>query len=460
MQAQFGIEPDEAVLHKTPFSFDVSVWELFWPLLNGARLVVARPGGHQDPAYLAELIAEEHVTTVHFVPAMLDVFTDAADPALCGILTRVICSGEALSQGQQDRFAKRFGCPLFNLYGPTETSVDSTWWACTPGAAETPPIGRPIANTRAFVLDRWLRPVPAAVTGELYIAGAGLARGYLNRPGLTAERFVACPDSTTGERMYRTGDLARWRPDGVLEFAGRADDQVKIRGNRIEPGEIETVLSAHPGVAQAVVVARDERLVAYIVPRQADTTEAEHGQVEAWRTIYDDLYGGADGDQPEDDFAGWIDSTSGTGLPREQLLDWQRRTAARILALRPRYVAELGAGDGLILRLVAGSCDSYWATDISAAGLARLQASVAGDRAMSGKLRFVETEAAAEVMDPGCSASGGGLRCVRSPEIRVLLGAVLHKVRMLLMVLAEVSAASWPLLSGCCGSVPVSAVTA
>jgi amino acid adenylation domain-containing protein len=399
MQARFGLEPDEAVLHKTPFSFDVSVWELFWPLLNGARLVMARPGGHQDPGYLAELIAEQHVTTVHFVPAMLDVFTDAADPALCATLTRVICSGEALSQGQQDRFASRFGCPLFNLYGPTETSVDSTWWACTPGVAGAPPIGRPIANTQVLVLDRRLRPVPAGVTGELYIAGAGLARGYLNRPGFTAERFVAHPGGTTGERMYRTGDLARWRPDGVLEFAGRADDQVKIRGNRVEPGEIETVLSAHPGVAQAVVVARDERLVAYIVPHQASITDAEHGQVEAWRAIYDDLYGGADGGQPEDaqpedTFAGWIDSSSGTRLPREQMLDWQRRTAARILALRPRHVAELGAGDGLILRLVAGSCDSYWATDISAAGLARLQASVAGDQAMSGKLRFVETEAA------------------------------------------------------------------
>jgi amino acid adenylation domain-containing protein len=393
MQARFGLEPAEAVLHKTPFSFDVSVWELFWPLLNGARLVVARPGGHQDPGYLAQLIAEQRVTTVHFVPAMLDVFTDAADPALCVTLTRVFCSGETLSQGQQDRFAKRFGCPLFNLYGPTETSVDSTWWACTPGANGMPPIGRPIANTRVFVLDRWLRPVPADVTGELYIAGAGLARGYLNRPGLTADRFVACPSSTTGERMYRTGDLARWRRDGVLEFAGRADDQVKIRGNRIEPGEIETVLSAHPGVAQAVVVARDERLVAYVVPRQGGATEAEYDQVEAWRTIYDNLYGGADGDQPEDDFVGWIDSTSGIGLPREQMLDWQRRTAARVLALRPRHVAELGAGDGLILRLAAGSCDSYWATDISAAGLARLRASVAGDRAMSGKLRFVETEA-------------------------------------------------------------------
>ena len=270
MQSEYGLDGTDGVLQKTPVSFDVSVWELFWPLLAGARLVLARPGGQGDPGYLSALIAAAGVTTAHFVPAMLEVFTGAADPRECASLRRVICSGEALSGAAVQRFTGRFAAGLHNLYGPTETSVDSTAWACVAGAG-TPPIGRPIANTRVFVLDRWLDPVPAGVAGELYLAGAGLARGYLGRPGLTGERFVACPFGTGGERMYRTGDLARWTPGGVLEFAGRADDQVKVRGFRVEPGEVEAVLAGCPLVGQAVVAVRedtagDKRLVGYVVP--------------------------------------------------------------------------------------------------------------------------------------------------------------------------------------------------
>jgi amino acid adenylation domain-containing protein len=284
MQDEFGLSGTDSVLQKTPFSFDVSVWEFFWPLLRGARLVVAKPGGHQDPAYLAELIAAEKITTIHFVPAMLDAFMDAVDPLACASLTRVICSGEALTRRQQDRFMTEFGRPLFNLYGPTETCVDSTAWACAAGDEGPVPIGRPIANTQVFVLDGSLRPVPAGVEGELYIAGTGLARGYLGQAGLTAERFVACPFEGQGERMYRTGDLVRWRADGVLEFIGRADGQVKVRGFRVELGEVEAVLAGHPRVAQAIVVVRedrhgDKRLAAYVLPRQrakADTKAGAH----------------------------------------------------------------------------------------------------------------------------------------------------------------------------------------
>ena len=181
MQAEYGLDGADAVLHKTPTSFDVSVWELFWPLLAGARLVLARPGGQGDPGYLSALIAAAGVTTAHFVPSMLEVFTDAADPKECVSLRRVICSGEALPGAAAQRFTGRFAAGLHNLYGPTETSVDSTAWACAADAG-TLPIGRPIANTRVFVLDRWLCPVPAGVTGELYIAGAGLARGYQHQP--------------------------------------------------------------------------------------------------------------------------------------------------------------------------------------------------------------------------------------------------------------------------------------
>ena len=287
MQGVFGLGGRDVVLQKTPFTFDVSVWEFFWPLLAGARLVLARPGGHRDPGYLAGLIAARGVTTVHFVPSMLAAFMDVADPGLCAGLARVICSGEALTGGLRDRWAARFGRPLFNLYGPTETSVDSTAWQCAADPGGPVLIGRPIANTRVFVLDGWLGPVPVGVAGELYIAGAGLARGYAGRAALTGERFTACPFGSGGERMYRTGDLVRWTPEGQLVFAGRADDQVKVRGFRIEPGEVETVLAGHPGVGQAVVIVRedaaeDKRLVAYVVPGgDGDAADAAGGGLAA-----------------------------------------------------------------------------------------------------------------------------------------------------------------------------------
>ncbi|WP_284454878.1 amino acid adenylation domain-containing protein [Actinomadura madurae] len=272
MQDRYRLGAHDRVLQKTPASFDVSVWELFWPLQVGATMVLARPQGHTDPAYLAGLIRSEQVTTVHFVPSMLA--AAVAEPAMrdCVSLRRVICSGEALPLELVHRFRDVFDAELHNLYGPTEASIDVCGVEITPQTAETSvPIGRPIWNTRLFVLDAGLSPVPVGVVGELYIAGAGLARGYLGRPGLTAERFVACPFGAPGERMYRTGDLVRWRSDGHLEFVGRVDDQVKIRGFRIEPGEIEAVLARQPGVAQAVVVAREDRpgdwrLVGYVVP--------------------------------------------------------------------------------------------------------------------------------------------------------------------------------------------------
>ncbi|WP_261340688.1 non-ribosomal peptide synthase/polyketide synthase [Amycolatopsis orientalis] len=257
MQDEYGLTADDRVLQKTPSSFDVSVWEFFWPLITGATLVVAKPEGHKDPVYLAELIRTAGITTVHFVPSMLTLFLETAG---CAGLRRVICSGEALPS----ELAARVDVPLYNLYGPTEAAVDVTAWRA--GAETTPsvPIGRPVWNTRTYVLDARLNPVPPGVPGELYLAGVQLARGYLGRAGLTAERFVANPFDA-GERMYRTGDLARWSADGVLEFLGRVDDQVKIRGFRVELGEVEAALTASGSVTRAVVVAREDRLVAYVV---------------------------------------------------------------------------------------------------------------------------------------------------------------------------------------------------
>lgn len=265
MQEEYGLTAADRVLQKTPFTFDVSVWEFFWPLLTGATLVVARPEGHKDPAYLIETINRERVTVVHFVPSMLRVFLDTPDAASCVSLTRVICSGEALTPGLARHFLRLLPAELHNLYGPTEASVDVSAWPVPRDAPlDVVPIGRPIANTTLHVLDGDLRPLPIGVPGELHIGGVQLARGYLGRPDLTRERFVRDPAS--GRRLYRTGDLARYLPDGSLEYLGRRDGQVKLRGFRIELGEIETVLTAHPAVRAAAVALRNDRLVAYVVP--------------------------------------------------------------------------------------------------------------------------------------------------------------------------------------------------
>ncbi len=271
LQHDHRLTTSDRVLQKTPFGFDVSVWEFFWPLMEGATLVLARPGGHHDPAYLAEVIRRQRITVTHFIPSMLQAFLREPAAASCGGLRVVFSGGEALTAELRDAFRRVLDVPLYNQYGPTEASVDVTSWSC---AAEsdgaTVPIGRPVWNTSAYLLDAGLRPVPVGVAGELYLAGVQLARGYQGRPGLTAERFVADPFGPVGTRMYRTGDLARWRADGNLEYVGRADEQVKLRGYRIELGEVEAALAGCPGVAHAVVVLRedtagDPRLVGYAV---------------------------------------------------------------------------------------------------------------------------------------------------------------------------------------------------
>ncbi|MFI7131019.1 amino acid adenylation domain-containing protein, partial [Nonomuraea sp. NPDC050153] len=282
MQQRLRLPQGTRVLQKTSFGFDVSVWEFFWPLLWGGVLVLARPGGQRDAAYLAELIRRENVRVAHFVPSMLEVFL--AEPAASGCtgLQWVACSGEALPLHATRRFFEVLdGVRLENYYGPTEASIEVTAWECPPNwAGSSVPIGRPVANTRAYVLDEFLRPVPPGVVGELHIAGVQVTRGYTGRPGLTAERFVACPFGPGGERMYRTGDRVSWSADGELLFAGRADDQVKIRGFRVEPSEISLVLAACPEVGQVAVVAREDvpgdvRLVAYVVPSDGGTAPGE-----------------------------------------------------------------------------------------------------------------------------------------------------------------------------------------
>ncbi|HEF4732952.1 non-ribosomal peptide synthetase [Burkholderia multivorans] len=270
MQHAYGLTHDDVVLHKTPFGFDVSVWEFVWPLAAGAKLAIAAPGDHRDPARLCAAIAAHRVTVLHFVPSMLAAFAayldDFSAAAQCASVRLIVASGEALAPELVARMARLLpSATLVNLYGPTEAAIDVSHWTCgaDDARAAAVPIGHPIANLRLHVLDAAWQPVPPGATGELYLSGAGLARGYLGRPALTAERFVPDP-FVPGERMYRTGDLARRRADGALDYLGRVDTQVKLRGQRIEPGEIEALLRAAPGVHDAVVIVRDEQLIGYV----------------------------------------------------------------------------------------------------------------------------------------------------------------------------------------------------
>ncbi|WP_237380067.1 non-ribosomal peptide synthetase [Cupriavidus sp. SW-Y-13] len=273
------LDGTDTVLQKTPYSFDISFWEFFWPLTAGATLALAGPGEHRDPARLVALIDLHRVTTIHFVPSMLQAFMAHGATAACQRIRRIVCSGEALPADLQARVLQAFPqATLLNLYGPTEAAIEVTYWDCHDDGALTVPIGKPVGNTQAWVLDAALRPVPQGVAGELHLGGLSLARGYWNRPGLTAERFVADPLDDSGGRLYRTGDLVRWRADGQIEYLGRIDHQVKIRGFRIELGEVEAALLALPTVREAVVVAQDtgagHRLVAYVQADASDTGDA------------------------------------------------------------------------------------------------------------------------------------------------------------------------------------------
>ena len=275
MQREYRLNSQDRVLQKTPYSFDVSVWEFFWPLLSGATLVVAVPQGHKDPQYLMQLIEAQRITTCHFVPSMLNAFLGDATRGRCASLRQVFASGEALPYDTCVRFAQQLDCKLHNLYGPTEASIDVSFWEYRARSDRRIPIGRPIDNMQLYVLDPRREPVPIGVAGELHIAGVGLARGYLNRPELTAEKFVDNPFGGPGARMYKTGDLARWLPDGNIEYLGRLDHQVKLRGFRIELGEIETQLQRHEQVRECAVALRDDsggpQLVAYCVAAEGQT---------------------------------------------------------------------------------------------------------------------------------------------------------------------------------------------
>nr|WP_275902267.1 non-ribosomal peptide synthetase [Myxococcus vastator] len=383
MQEEYGLGGTDVVLQKTPFSFDVSVWEFFWPLLAGAKLVVARPGGHQEPAYLVKLMKAEGVTTVHFVPSMLRAFVEEPGLEGLGSLRRVVCSGEALSAELVKKAYARLPAPVrvHNLYGPTEAAVDVTYWPCPRGEDfHRVPIGRPVANTVLYVLDTHGQPTPVGIPGELHIGGVQVGRGYWQRPQLTAERFI--PDAfsgTPGARLYRTGDVARWLPDGTLEYLGRADFQVKLRGFRIELGEVETALAADPAVRDSVVLARedstgDQRLVAYVVLDDAAAAQ-EVDASSQWQAIYDEAYAREtpESEDPTFNIVGWEDSYTGDPLPPAQMREWVDTTVAQVLGFQPKRVLELGCGTGLLLYRLAPRCEAYWGVDFARPALDRIE---------------------------------------------------------------------------------------
>ncbi|MFZ0962496.1 MAG: amino acid adenylation domain-containing protein [Terriglobia bacterium] len=399
MQDQYGLTGADKVLQKTPFSFDVSVWEFFWPLLVGARLVVAEPGGHRDGAYLVKLIREQGVTVLHFVPSMLRVFLEEPEVEKCQSLRHVMCSGEALPYDLQEQFFRLLPSQLHNLYGPTEAAVDVTHWTCRRGdERKIVPIGRPVANTQIYILDHHLQPVPMGVPGELHIGGVQVGRGYHKRPELTAEKFIPDPFSGDPEaRLYKTGDLCRWLADGAVEYLGRMDFQVKIRGYRIELGEIESVLLSHPGVREAIVMARedipgDARLVAYVVPKREDPSDAPEAQtlaeyVNGWQTIFDETYSQT-AEAPDRNFniVGWNSSYTGKPIPAEEMRVWVDTTVERILALHPQHVWEIGCGTGLLLYRLAPNCSHYFATDYSANVVQALQQQIAARDSLASRV--------------------------------------------------------------------------
>lgn len=276
IQDQYPLAGDR-VLQKTPYSFDVSVGEFFWPIIAGATLVIAEPGGHRDAAYIANLIGAEGITTIHFVPSMLREFLDADNLDRCGSLKRVFSSGEALPADLRQKFYQRLRAELHNLYGPTEAAVEVTYWNCENQApCATVPIGRPIANVKTYILDQHLAPVPIGVAGELHIGGIAVASGYLNQPELTSARFIPDPfDQDPNARLYKTGDRARFLADGNIEYLGRLDNQIKLRGFRIELGDIEATLLKNKRIRAAAVVLKEEgtggqMLVAYLVTEDTE----------------------------------------------------------------------------------------------------------------------------------------------------------------------------------------------
>ncbi|MBV9109117.1 MAG: amino acid adenylation domain-containing protein, partial [Gemmatimonadetes bacterium] len=395
--------PDEVFLQLAPVAFDASTWEIWGALLNGGSLAI-HPAGPLGPRELGAFVSRHGVTSAWLTAGLFHQVVDAGAEGFAGV-RRLLAGGDVLSPAHVRRGMELLpGTRIVNGYGPTEATTFTCCHAVTAGDAErgAVPIGSPVANTRAYVLDGEMRPVPPGAPGELFAGGDGLAWGYLGRPALTAEAFVPDPFSAGG-RLYRTGDRVRWRqaracgsadepgcPERyLLDFLGRIDRQAKIRGFRVEPGEVAAVLSRHPAVSAAaadvrVDAAGEKRLLAWAVPsadRHAGEGkgDADPAAVEQWEGLFDDLYAGTRGTEEGDetfDIVGWNSSYTGQPIPAEEMREWVDATVARIHALRPRRVLEIGVGTGLLLFRVAPDAERYVGTDVSARVLETLRARI------------------------------------------------------------------------------------
>jgi amino acid adenylation domain-containing protein len=379
MRRELEITERDVLLAVTTLSFDIAGLELFLPLTVGARVVVASREVAMDATQLAAQLGRCGATMMQATPATWRLLLAAGWQGNEGL--KILCGGESLAEDLALQLRER-GAVLWNLYGPTETTIWSTTTRIQPG--DTVSVGRPIDNTQVYLLDANLLPVPLGLAGELHIGGDGLARGYLNRPELTAAKFIPHPfSSTPGARLYKTGDLAVYLPDGRIEILGRLDHQMKLRGHRIELGEIEELLGQHPAVREAVVIAReygpdDKRLLAYIVPDQNHQSVEEpekwakwqNEQVSKWQTVWDKTF--SQPTPPADpalNIKGWNSSYTGQPLTEEEMRDWVDHLVDRILSLKPRRVLELGCGTGLLLFRIAPHCAEYCGTDFSPSAL-------------------------------------------------------------------------------------------
>jgi amino acid adenylation domain-containing protein len=389
MRDQPGITDSDVLLSVTTLSFDIAALELYLPLITGARLVIVSRETAVDGRQLAKIIAASGATIMQATPATWRLLLEAEWAGSDRL--KMLCGGEALSGELAGRLLER-GASLWNMYGPTETTIWSAVKRVERVEGNVVGIGQPIANTQIYILDTHFQPVPVGVAGELYIGGDGLARGYLNREGLSAERFVPHPYSQkAGARLYRTGDRARYLADGQIEFLERLDHQVKIRGHRIESGEIEAALEQHPAVGGAVVLARedapgDKRLVAYVVTRQggdsaeeaAPEADQEAELVSQWQKAWDGTYAQpSEQSDPTFNLSGWKSSYTGLPIPPDEMREWVEHTVTQILSLRPSRVLEIGCGTGLLLTRIAPQCQHYCATDFSPNALRHVRQLVA-----------------------------------------------------------------------------------